>query len=105
MGSKLPYHLYFYYIYLTSQLILTSLLKPSVTNGTEGMSTEISERLEITLKSNSTHIVPTNELTRDIFRLLDVDTRIVVPFNIHVRILISSADVSCLNCSFVRGES
>merc|ERR1712066_309338 len=39
------------------------------------------------------YIVPTNELTRDIFRLLDVDTRIVVPFNIHVRILISSADV------------
>ena len=27
------------------------------------------------------------------FRLLDVDARIVVPFNVHVRILISSADV------------
>merc|ERR1712083_1052650 len=54
--SKLLYHLYFYYIYLTSQLILTSLLKPSATNGTEDMSTEISERLEITLKSNSTRI-------------------------------------------------
>merc|ERR1712156_305588 len=53
---QLLYHLYFYYIYLTSQLILTSLLKPSATNGT-------------------------------------VDMRIVVPFNIHVRILISSADV------------
>merc|ERR1712107_67840 len=78
---------------LTSQLILTSLLKPSATNGTEGMSTEISERLEIILKSNSTRIFPTNELTRDIFRLSDVDTRIVVPFNIHVRILISSANV------------
>ena len=39
------------------------------------------------------YIIPTNELTRDIFRLLDVDTRIVVPFNIHVRVLISSADV------------
>merc|ERR1712079_573285 len=39
------------------------------------------------------YIIPTNELTRDIFRLLDVDTRIVVPFNIHVRILISPADV------------
>merc|ERR1712107_313763 len=69
------------------------LLKPSATNGTEGMSTEISERLEIILKSNSTRIFPTNELTRDIFRLSDVDTRIVVPFNIHVRILISSANV------------
>merc|ERR1712004_640720 len=39
------------------------------------------------------YTIPTNELTRDMFRLLDVDTRIVVPFNIHVRILISSADV------------
>merc|ERR1711944_232511 len=39
------------------------------------------------------YIIPTNELERNIFRLLDVDTRIVVPFNIHVRILISSADV------------
>merc|ERR1712165_699715 len=53
---QIAYHLYFYYIYLTSQLILTSLLKPSATNGTEDMSTEISERLEITLKSNSTRI-------------------------------------------------
>merc|ERR1712117_872424 len=105
MGSKLPYHLYFYYIYLTSQLILTSLLKPSVTNGTEGMSTEISERLEITLKSNSTRMVPTNELTRDIFRLLDVDTRIVVPFNIHVRINLLRRCFTCMNCAFVRGES
>merc|ERR1711936_1306091 len=56
INKNLLYHLYFYYIYLTSQLILTSLLKPSATNGTEDMSTEISERLEITLKSNSTRI-------------------------------------------------
>jgi len=39
------------------------------------------------------YMIPTNELRGDIFRLLDVDTRIVVPFNIHVRVLISSADV------------
>merc|ERR1711997_261570 len=39
------------------------------------------------------YIIPTNELSNDIFRLLDVDTRIVIPFNIHVRVLISSADV------------
>ena len=38
-------------------------------------------------------MIPTNELEVNMFRLLDVDTRIVVPFNIHVRILISSADV------------
>merc|ERR1712183_621098 len=39
------------------------------------------------------YIIPTNELGDNIFRLLDVDTRIVVPFNTHVRVLISSADV------------
>ena len=39
------------------------------------------------------YIVPTNDLERRIFRLLDVDNRIVVPFNVHVRMLISSADV------------
>ena len=38
-------------------------------------------------------MIPTNELEDNIFRLLDVDTRAVAPFNIHVRILISSADV------------
>ena len=39
------------------------------------------------------YIVPTNDLERRIFRLLDVDNRTVVPFNLHVRMLISSADV------------
>ena len=39
------------------------------------------------------YMIPTNELEDNIFRLLDVDTRAVVPLNIHVRILISSADV------------
>ena len=39
------------------------------------------------------YIVPTNDLERRIFCLLDVDNRTVVPFNVHVRMLISSADV------------
>jgi len=39
------------------------------------------------------YIVPKGELDINIFRLLDVDARIVVPFNVHIRILISSADV------------
>lgn len=39
------------------------------------------------------YIIPTNELEQNIFRLLDVDNRTIVPFNVHVRILISSADV------------
>merc|ERR1712227_641236 len=39
------------------------------------------------------YIVPTNELENSIFRLLDVDNRTLAPFNIHVRMLIRSADV------------
>ena len=39
------------------------------------------------------YIIPSSELERNIFRLLDVDNRTVVPFLVHVRILISSADV------------
>ena len=40
-----------------------------------------------------TYMVPTNELEGGIFRLLDVDNRTIVPFGVHIRILISSADV------------
>ena len=39
------------------------------------------------------YIIPTNELELDMFRLLDVDNRTIVPFRVHIRILISSADV------------
>ena len=39
------------------------------------------------------YILPRDELERRIFRLLDVDNRVVVPFNVQIRILISSADV------------
>jgi cytochrome c oxidase subunit 2 len=39
------------------------------------------------------YIVPSNELESSIFRLLDVDNRTIVPFNVHIRILITSADV------------
>ena len=39
------------------------------------------------------YIIPANELEDRIFRLLDVDNRTVIPFNVHIRILISSADV------------
>ena len=39
------------------------------------------------------YIIPTNELSEGIFRLLDVDNRTVVPVHTQVRILISSADV------------
>ena len=39
------------------------------------------------------YIIPSNELETNIFRLLDVDNRTVVPFNVHIRMLISSSDV------------
>merc|ERR1712062_642123 len=39
------------------------------------------------------YMIPTNELDSNIFRLLDVDNRTIIPYKIHIRILISSADV------------
>nr|AAD54308.1 cytochrome c oxidase subunit II [Carabus morbillosus] len=39
------------------------------------------------------YMIPTNELESDNFRLLDVDNRIVVPFNSQIRILVSAMDV------------
>nr|ATN95402.1 cytochrome c oxidase subunit II [Calanus finmarchicus] len=39
------------------------------------------------------YMVPTNELELNMFRLLEVDNRTVVPFNINIRMLITSADV------------
>ena len=39
------------------------------------------------------YIIPENELSTRIFRLLDVDNRVVLPFNVNTRILITSLDV------------
>ena len=39
------------------------------------------------------YMIPETELELGHFRLLDVDNRTVVPFNTHIRVLISSADV------------
>lgn len=39
------------------------------------------------------YIIPTNEIKNFNFRLLDVDNRIVVPFNSQIRILVTAADV------------
>merc|ERR1711917_192227 len=40
------------------------------------------------------YIIPTNDLDNSFFRLLDVDNRTIIPYNIHIRILISSTDPS-----------
>merc|ERR1711921_2966 len=39
------------------------------------------------------YIIPSSEIADNMFRLLDVDNRIVLPFNTHIRLLITSADV------------
>nr|ACC94982.1 cytochrome c oxidase subunit II [Zygothrica sp. 3c PMO-2008] len=39
------------------------------------------------------YMIPTNELSNDGFRLLDVDNRIVLPMNSQIRILVTAADV------------
>nr|AUB29950.1 cytochrome c oxidase subunit 2 [Neoceratitis asiatica] len=51
---------------------------------------EYSDFLNIEFDS---YMIPTNELTTDNFRLLDVDNRIVLPMNSQIRILVTAADV------------
>nr|AFG29135.1 cytochrome c oxidase subunit II [Tetanocera kerteszi] len=51
---------------------------------------EYSDFLNIEFDS---YMIPLNELMSDGFRLLDVDNRIVLPMNSHVRVLVSAADV------------
>jgi len=38
-------------------------------------------------------IIPQNEINNNSFRLLDVDNRLIIPFNINTRFLITAADV------------
>nr|AMP43757.1 cytochrome c oxidase subunit II [Ptecticus aurifer]QGT33427.1 cytochrome c oxidase subunit II [Ptecticus aurifer] len=51
---------------------------------------EYSDFLDIEFDS---YMIPTNELSTDGFRLLDVDNRIVLPMNSQIRILVTAADV------------
>nr|AWN56094.1 cytochrome c oxidase subunit 2 [Anthonomus grandis] len=39
------------------------------------------------------YMIPTNELEKWNFRLLDVDNRLIVPFNCQIRMIVTSADV------------
>nr|AMH85398.1 cytochrome c oxidase subunit II [Hydrotaea sp. ACMJ-2016] len=39
------------------------------------------------------YMIPTNELSMDNFRLLDVDNRVMLPMNSQIRILVTAADV------------
>nr|ANJ70371.1 cytochrome c oxidase subunit 2 [Contacyphon variabilis] len=39
------------------------------------------------------YMIPTNELSQNNFRLLDVDNRVILPFNTQIRLMITAADV------------
>jgi len=68
--------------------------KPSITIKTIGhqwyWSYEYSDFKNLEFDS---YITPTNELRENGFRLLDVDNRIVLPTNSHIRVIVTAADV------------
>jgi len=74
--------------------LLDEVNNPSVTLKTIGhqwyWSYEYSDFLQIEFDS---YIIPSNELSEDGFRLLDVDNRTVLPMNTQIRVLIRAADV------------
>ena len=74
--------------------LLDEIIEPSVTLKRIGhqcyWSYEYSDFNNVEFDS---YIIPTNELSNDGFRLLDVDNRIVLPINYQIRILLTAADV------------
>nr|QKD74988.1 cytochrome c oxidase subunit 2 [Suillia sp. HeleYD1] len=74
--------------------LLDEINEPSVTLKAIGhqwyWSYEYSDFLNIEFDS---YMIPTNELSTNGFRLLDVDNRIVLPTNSQIRILVTAADV------------
>nr|AFG29150.1 cytochrome c oxidase subunit II [Tetanocera robusta]AFG29151.1 cytochrome c oxidase subunit II [Tetanocera robusta]AFG29152.1 cytochrome c oxidase subunit II [Tetanocera robusta] len=74
--------------------LLDEINNPSITLKSIGhqwyWSYEYSDFLNIEFDS---YMVPLNELPTDGFRLLDVDNRVVLPMNSHIRILVSASDV------------
>ena len=39
------------------------------------------------------YMIPTSDLTLGTFRLLEVDNRVILPVNVHIRLLVTAADV------------
>nr|YP_054546.2 cytochrome c oxidase subunit II [Squilla mantis]AAT69295.2 cytochrome c oxidase subunit 2 [Squilla mantis] len=74
--------------------LLDEVNEPAITLKTIGhqwyWSYEYSDFQEIEFDS---YMVPSNELTNNGFRLLDVDNRAVLPMNTQIRVLITAADV------------
>ena len=74
--------------------LLDEINKPSITIKAIGhqwyWSYEYSDFKNIEFDS---YIIPSNELNNNGFRLLDVDNRIVLPINSHIRVIVSAIDV------------
>jgi len=74
--------------------LLDEVNNPSVTIKAIGhqwyWSYEYSDFLQVEFDS---YIIPTNELSENGFRLLDVDNRTILPINTQIRVLIRAADV------------
>nr|YP_009545516.1 cytochrome c oxidase subunit II [Metapenaeopsis barbata]AYO45594.1 cytochrome c oxidase subunit 2 [Metapenaeopsis barbata] len=74
--------------------LLDEVNNPSITLKAIGhqwyWSYEYSDFLQVEFDS---YMIPSNELSSDGFRLLDVDNRTVLPMNTQIRVLITAADV------------
>nr|AFG29124.1 cytochrome c oxidase subunit II [Tetanocera annae] len=74
--------------------LLDEINNPSITLKSIGhqwyWSYEYSDFMNIEFDS---YMIPINELPSDGFRLLDVDNRVVLPMNSHIRILVTASDV------------
>nr|AAX20051.1 cytochrome oxidase subunit II [Ceratitis capitata] len=74
--------------------LLDEINEPSITLKAIGhqwyWSYEYSDFMSVEFDS---YMIPTNELSNDGFRLLDVDNRIILPMNSQIRILVTAADV------------
>nr|YP_010239114.1 cytochrome c oxidase subunit II [Miltogramma oestracea]QTF74374.1 cytochrome c oxidase subunit II [Miltogramma oestracea] len=74
--------------------LLDEISEPSITLKTIGhqwyWSYEYSNFKDIEFDS---YMIPTNELSINNFRLLDVDNRVILPFNTQIRIMVTAADV------------
>jgi len=82
---------------------LDELIDPAVTLKVIGhqwyWSYEYSDYSDYALASNEesiafdSYMIPTHELVKGSFRLLEVDNRVVLPINTHIRVLVTAADV------------
>jgi cytochrome c oxidase subunit 2 len=74
--------------------LLDEVYNPCITLKTVGhqwyWSYEYSDFLDVEFDA---YMIPSNEMSNEIFRLLDVDNRTVIPINSQIRTLITAADV------------